>query len=95
MPDDETIDLDLNEFSIDEAEELEQTTGIAFQEMNTRALPIAVLRAAIWIQKRRTAPDFTLADAGKVKLKQLGKPESPGNGKGAARPTRSVPARRR
>jgi hypothetical protein len=84
--------LDLNDFTLEEVEELEERTGIPVQRINPTALPAKVLSVCVWIVRRRTEPDLTLEEARRTTtLRQLADPTTAPNGKGKGRrPTRAT-----
>ncbi|MFF3557322.1 hypothetical protein ACFYXL_28395 [Streptomyces tsukubensis] len=65
----ELLSLDLNSLSIDEIDIIEEVTGAPLDELRKpgrRRGPM--LRAMAVVLKRRTDPDFSPEDAGKLRL---------------------------
>lgn len=62
----------LEDFTLEEAELLEDTFDCPIDEIDFgRAKAVRML---IWIVKRREDPSFTLEDAGKIRVSQIGPP---------------------
>lgn len=61
------LELDVNRFTLAELEDLEEATGMSFVQLGERLqsgdYPIKLLRALVWILRRRSDPAFTLEDA--------------------------------
>lgn len=69
MPDD-SLDLNLDDLTIDEFDDLYEALGEAdFDALSQGKFRPRALRAIAWIVKRRDNPEFTLKDAGKLKLR--------------------------
>lgn len=62
------LKIDLEDFTLDEIDEMEDLTGKPFGEMFSSA---AGLKAAYFITKRREDPGFSWDDAGKVKVRDV------------------------
>ena len=66
------LELDVNRFTLAELEDLEEATGMSFVQLGERLqsgdYPIKLLRALVWILRRRTDPGFTLEDARELSL---------------------------
>lgn len=74
---DDPLDFDdlVNELTLEDLEELEKIfeipIGKFLGEINTDELSALTLKAVVWISLRKTDPDITLEQAGKVKLRRL------------------------
>lgn len=62
---------DVNEITVDEAIELETLCGTAVSEIDWQHPPMVLVKAMIYISKRRQDPEFTFEDAGKVKITSI------------------------
>lgn len=63
------IELDVEDLTIAEVEEVEELTGLPFDSFSDPKSPKAkFLRALVFLAKRRENPDYTWEDAGKEKL---------------------------
>ena len=77
VPED-VISFDIADLTIDEIEMIEDATNTAFDELfKARAKKAGALRAIAWVVKRRDNPDFTLAQAGALKMSLEQDDESP------------------
>lgn len=64
------IVFELDELSLDELETLEEITGLPFDEVIQEGKPkAAVMKAFAYIVKKRTDPDFTIEQAGALKIR--------------------------
>lgn len=67
----EKIDLDFDDLTIGEIEEIEELTGVSIQQIQDPERPMGqILRVLAYVQKRRDDPDFTLEMAGDLVLVQ-------------------------
>ena len=84
----ETIDLDLDDMSMEEAGLLEETLNMGIDEIAERLqMPgpkIKIFQAMLFVTKRREDPSVTMADIGPLKLSQLGGGDPKGKGGVAA-----------
>lgn len=65
----DTITAALDDFTIDEIEELETALGTGFDQFSAPGSKKApLLRAVAWIVGKRDNPDFTLEDAGRIRI---------------------------
>jgi len=76
MPD--VVDLKLDSLTIDEIDAIEEITGQPLDALNkagTRRAPM--LKAMAYVSMKRKYPDFTIEDAGRLRinLKGKGKPD--------------------
>ncbi len=66
------LELDVNRFTLAELEDLEEATGMSFiqlgERLQTGEYPIKLLRALVWILRRRSDPTFTLEEARSLQL---------------------------
>lgn len=69
----ETVNIELNvdEMTIDDLETFEEITETTLSAATRGELSAKALKAIIYIEQRRENPDYTLADAGKVKVGSL------------------------
>lgn len=67
------INLDFDEFTIGDLEDLETISGLAFDqiEWNTERLPVKVLKALVYISQRKIDSSFTVEDAARVKISEV------------------------
>jgi len=69
------ITFDINALSLEDAEDLEEYTGIPVMKLSAAleagAVPTKVLTAMVWILKRREDPSFTLAAARALRFNDL------------------------
>jgi hypothetical protein len=70
-----SVQIDFDDFTIAEVEQIEELSGVAFGEIGDLlkgGKPAGkVLRALAFVSLKRTNPDATLEDAGNIKLKGL------------------------
>lgn len=70
------IVFELDELSLDELEMLEEITGLPFDECLVEGKPKAkVMKAFACIVKRREDPEFTVEQAGALKIRFSNKPD--------------------
>lgn len=76
----EAIQIDISDFTIDDVIEFQAIVGVEFDEFaaasaGSSSMPSSVmlksLKAVMYINRRRTDPSYTLADAGAVKVSDL------------------------
>jgi hypothetical protein len=68
-----SLDFDPEDLTLDEVTELEEHLGAGIDSMLSGDAPKGrALKAIVWIMLRRTNPEATLEDAGKVRLRELG-----------------------
>jgi hypothetical protein len=77
-PDNFTLDLKLDSLTLDEIDAIEEITGQPLDALNkpgARRAPM--LKAMAYVTMKRKYPDFTIEDAGalKINLKGKGKPD--------------------
>jgi hypothetical protein len=60
------INLNMDDLTLGELEELESTVGLPISKMGDGSAKSIV--ALIWITERRDNPDFTLEDARKIRI---------------------------
>lgn len=65
------FEIDLNDFTLGEVEEIEQVAGVYFRDLFSSNKHGAGIAACLWVLKRRTNPDYTLADAKAEKLRDI------------------------
>lgn len=66
------IEFSWDDLTIEEIEIIEDVVGASFESLQKGDAPTGkTLRAIVYIVKRRTNPDFTLDDAGKVNIKEV------------------------
>lgn len=66
---DDTLDIDLTDLKVREIEELEEITGLPFDEcFVTGGMKGKTIRALGYIVKKRDNPDFTLEEAGELRI---------------------------
>lgn len=77
-----TVDLDPNDLTLGEIEDLEGAGGVPFgvlmKQLDEQTFSSRALTALVWVAMRRKDPDFTLEDARRVKIGQVEVP-NPGN----------------
>ena len=81
MADAKPLRFSVESITVGDMEDVEEITGLPFGKVvellgsaesgGTMAIPIKVLKALIFIIYRHDNPDFTLADARKVKVTEL------------------------
>lgn len=65
----DVLNFDLDDLTIDELDMLEEVTGEAFDSILAPGKPKAkAMRAIAYVIKRRTDPEFTLEQAGRLKI---------------------------
>lgn len=66
------LELDVNRFTLAELEDLEEATGLTFTKLGevlaSGDYPIKLLRAVVWILRRRVEPGYSLEDARTLSL---------------------------
>lgn len=63
----------MKELTIEEMEAIEDYAGVAFETMADPTVPKSkMLKAIVWVVKRRDNPDFTIDDAGKIAASEAG-----------------------
>ena len=69
---DETVEvsLDLEDLTLDEAEELEQIVGANLADIEKASQP-RLMKAVVFLTKRRKDPSYTIEDAGKLTMKEI------------------------
>lgn len=65
------IEIDLNDFTLGEIEEIEATAGVAFTELFKSNKSGLAMAACLWITKRRDDPGYTLEVAKTAKLAEI------------------------
>ena len=69
------LELDVNRFTLAELEDLEEATGLTFtrlgEVLSSGDYSIKLLRAVVWILRRRTEPSFSLEDARTLSLSDI------------------------
>lgn len=84
------LTLDVNRFTLAELEDLEEATGMSFmalgETLQSGQYPIKLLRALVWILRRRTDPSFSLEDARSLSLGDIRFEDTPPPKRGGARP---------
>jgi hypothetical protein len=70
--------MNIDDMTLGDLEDLEEATGMAFSDIEStlsqagdKMPPIKVVKAIIWILRRKTDPAYTLADTASVKLTEL------------------------
>lgn len=70
MSDDEYLEIDLGDLRVHEIETIEEVIGTSIDQAFAEGAPRGkALRAIGFVVKRRTNPDFTLEDAGNLRLR--------------------------
>lgn len=65
--------LDPGDLTVEDLEFLESHLGVALEQLDGDEVPkLKLLRALIYVLARHQQPDFTLEDAGKAKIADLG-----------------------
>lgn len=63
------MNIDFDELTLDEVEQIELLSGISIDQIMKRGVPKGrALKAIIFVVARRTNPDFTIEEAGKMKF---------------------------
>lgn len=73
------VQFDINELTLAEVEELEDLLDCPIDKaFSANGKKAKALRAIVWLQSRRTNPDFTWDEAGQVKMTEvnLGEPDA-------------------
>lgn len=88
------IAFDFDDLTIEEVEILEDITGLSIAELNPengkRPAPQGkTLRAIVYIVNHRTNPDFTIDDAGRVKVTAVADMTNGNRAQRRARPTKA------
>lgn len=65
------LDINLDDFTIGELEEIEEIGGVPFSSIGEGNLPIKAIKALVFVVKRRDDPAFTIEDAAKVKVTEF------------------------
>lgn len=66
------LSINPDDLTLEELEVLEETLGTGIDGAFADGKPKAkAMRVIIWLMKRREDPDFTLEDAGKLRLSDL------------------------
>lgn len=65
------FDLDaIQDFTLDEIDEIEQIAGQPFDSLTNPDIPKArLMKALAFVATRRTDPDFTIEDAGRLRIR--------------------------
>ena len=72
----ESLAINVTDLTLAECEEFETATGVLITSLDEGGeVPIKVLTALVWLTKRREDSSFTLDDARKVKLSEVGQPD--------------------
>ncbi|QAX94710.1 tail protein [Streptomyces phage Lilbooboo] len=74
IPQDFTLDLKLESLTLDEIDAIEEITGMPLDALNkpgTRRAPM--LKAMAYVTMKRKYPDFTIEDAGALRINLKGK----------------------
>lgn len=75
MSDDDILTIDLNDLRVHEIETIEEVIGTSIDEAFGAGAPRGkALRALGYVIKRRDNPDFTLEDAGNLRLSLVDPP---------------------
>lgn len=70
MSEDEYLEIDLGDLRVHEIETIEEVIGTSIDNAFVEGAPRGkALRAIGYVIKRRTNPDFTLEDAGNLRLR--------------------------
>jgi hypothetical protein len=69
--------VNLDDLTIGDVEDIEEITGMSVQDINWEKPPMKVLRAMVFVSERKSNPDFTLDDARRVKVSELGQAPNP------------------
>lgn len=62
------IKIDPDDLDIDELEELDDLLPGGFQSLMGGGVPVKAMRVIAYLIQRRTDPEYTLEQAGKIKL---------------------------
>ena len=77
------LELDVNRFTLAELEDLEEATGLTFTKLGevlaAGDYSIKLLRAVVWILRRRAEPDYTLEHARSLSLSDIAFEAAPTN----------------
>lgn len=65
------MDIDMNELTAGDVEDIEEYAGLSFTEMNESGFPGKGMTALIWVTQRRTDPSFTIEQARAVKVSKI------------------------
>ena len=69
------LELDVNRFTLAELEDLEEATGLTFTRLGevlaSGDYSIKLLRAVVWILRRRVDPSYSLEDARALSLSDI------------------------
>lgn len=81
MAEAQPLRFSVERITVGDMEDLEEITGLAFGDLldmlgkaesgGTMSIPIKVLKGLVFIVYRQDNPDFTVADARKVKVSEL------------------------
>lgn len=74
MADVRDINIDMSDITLDEMAEIEEATGSAWRNIDWENLGTKELKLVGWIFGRRDDPDFTLEDAGKLRIRNFVRP---------------------
>lgn len=72
------IRINPDDLTIDEIEELDDLLEGGFSSMTNGRIPVKAMRVIAYLVMRRTEPDFTLEDAGKLKMSDFDMDDDPG-----------------
>jgi hypothetical protein len=77
------LQLDVNRFTLAELEDLEDATGMTFTQLGEKLssgdYSIKLLRAVVWILRRRDEPGYSLEQAREVQLSDIVFEQAPAN----------------
>lgn len=65
------LDIDLNDFTLGEVEEIEATAGVSFTSLFSSNRSGLAMAACLWVTRRRDNPEYTLEDAKGEKLRDI------------------------
>lgn len=82
------IKIDINDMTLAELEKLEELTETAWRNIDWESMPLKAMRALVYIFGLRTDPNFTMEDAGNVRVLQVFAPRQPAQEVDETDPTR-------
>lgn len=84
------IEFDFDDLTIAEVETIEDITGISIDQIQAKGTPQGkVLRAIVYVVNHRANPDFTIEDAGNVKVTAVADMTGGNRAQRRARPTKA------
>lgn len=73
MSSDDVLDVDIDHLTVGEIEEIEELTGQSIDQLGESGTPKGkLMRALGFVTRKRTNPDFTWDDAGRLKVQLAG-----------------------